>query len=207
VGAYIGVISLAMSRFGFSNHVVHSFEADDLNFDHLKQNVAGGSSPGISIHNIAVADLSGTAEFTRNIDHGTNHLGSAAEAGDSPVVVYEVPVTSLDDFVEANGIDTIDVLKIDVEGADLNVLRGAEGLLGNERIKVLIVEIPMTVEQRSEMIDLLSAHGYSTAYIVRNTTKLAEPTETTYSGSERAPLNMISVRPDLADPMGVAFTK
>ena len=194
-----------MANFGPSRHAVHSFEADDLNFERLNQNVQDGNALKISAHNVAVSNRSGVAEFTRNQDHGTNHLGIAAESGDSPETVYEVPVTSLDDFAEKNNIDAIEVLKIDVEGSDIDVLRGAEKLLQNGRIKVLVVEIPLLSEKRAEMQVLLSNHGYPMAYIVRNSAMLAPATETTYSESKRAPLNAIAARSDLAIQMGITF--
>ena len=56
VGAYIGVISLAMARFGGPEHTVHSFEADDLNFGRLRQNVANGPGSSIRIYNTAVGN-------------------------------------------------------------------------------------------------------------------------------------------------------
>ena len=205
VGAYIGVISLAMAHFGPSNHAVHAFEADGLNFDRLKQNVSSGGHTGISVHLSAVSNFNGTAEFTRNRDPGTNHLGTARDSDGKSVRVYEVPVITLDEFAEANNLDTIHVLKIDAEGGDIDVLRGAEILLEAGRIKLIVAEIPLLPEQRAEMKTLLSKHGYSVAYITRNSAKLSPATEVAYSESLRAPLNMIAARLDHANQMGIVF--
>ena len=203
VGAYIGVISLAMARFGPSNHAVHSFEADDLNYEMLRLNVAGASDASIFTHNTAVGNQVGTAEFTRNRDPGTNSLSAVASSSVQPTGVYTVPITTLDTFAQKQSIDEIGVLKIDVEGAELDVLRGAEELLGNGLIKTIFVEIPLSPEHRDEMNKVLTSHGYSTAYIVRNSTDLEQATEAAYTGSRRKPLNMLGVRADLARQLGI----
>jgi FkbM family methyltransferase len=195
VGAYIGVISLAMAQFGADNHTVHSFEADDLNFDHLKTNIA---SRKISPHNVALSDHTGTTMFTRNRDHGTNHLGVPPEEEGESESVYEVQVDSLDNFAASNNISVIDMVKIDVEGSDIKVLQGAENLLSSGRVKALVIELPLEEEGRSEMTNLLLRHGYTTAYIVRNSKLLIGSTETAYSNEVRSPLNMLAVTADIA---------
>jgi FkbM family methyltransferase len=203
VGAYIGVISLAMARFGPANHAVHSFEADDLNYARLRQNVSSVPGGSIHTHNTAVGKQVGRAEFTRNQDPGTNSLSDVASSSNSPTDVYTVPVTTLDAFAEEQGIKEIDVLKIDVEGADLDVLRGAERLLGDNRVKAIVVEIPMTAENRSDMISILAGDGLSTYYIVRNSTDLEQASESAYESSVRPPLNMLAVRADIASQLSI----
>ena len=202
VGAYIGIITLAMEQFGPENHTVHSFEADDMNFDNFKTNVANVTNRAIVSHNVAMSDHPGTTMFTRNRDHGANHLGVPSnEEGDSEAV-YEVQVDSLDNFAASNDIGVIDVVKIDVEGSDIKVLAGAENLLSSGRIKALVIEIPLEVDGRSEMINILLDHGYSTAYIVRNSTGLIESTETAFLNENRSPLNMIAATTDVAAILG-----
>ncbi len=198
IGAYIGVITLAMEQFGADNHTVHSFEADDLNFDHLETNVANVASRKVVSHNVAISDHSGTTMFTRNRDHGTNHLGVPSEQEGESETVYEVSVDSLDNFAASNDIQMIDVVKIDVEGSDIKVLRGAKNLLSSGRIKALVIEIPLEEDGRSEMTKILVDHGYSTAYIVRNSTQLIESTETAYLNEARNPLNMLAATTDVA---------
>ena len=204
-GTYIGVISLAMFRFGPVNHVVHSFEADDINYSRLDQNVSGLPGGSVVIHKTAVSNHVGTAEFTRNRDPGTNSLIGGLGDSASPTAVYTVPVTTLDTFVEEQGLDGIDVLKIDVEGADLEVLLGASSLLSSGRIKAIVVEIPLTSVRRAEMNELLVGYGLRLAYIVRNSTDLIPAGEVSYAGSPRAPLNMLAAKTDLANRLEVGL--
>jgi hypothetical protein len=55
--------------------------------------------------------------------------------------VEEVDVTTLDDFLAANGVSAVDLLKIDAEGYDLEVLKGAEQTLSAGRVRVVMAEV------------------------------------------------------------------
>jgi len=197
VGAYIGIISLSMAKYGPENHEVHSFEADDVNYAKLNENLSSNQPHTIHPHRTAVGDEIGTAQFTRTSDPGTNHLGVQNNSTDLRAVTFEVPITTLDSFAEMHDFDTVKLLKIDAEGADIHVLRGASSLLNDKRIEAIIVEVPLFEEARSEMIEFLKSHGMTAKYIQRNSDRLQPPNEETYNGSVRAPLNMLAVRADL----------
>jgi FkbM family methyltransferase len=203
VGAQIGVISLAMARFGSNNHLVHSVEADDLNFRRLTLNVSGRLGAVITAHNTAIGNLIGTAGFTRHEDSGTNHLSVFDNPTIAATEVCTVPITTLDAFANEQLIDEIEILKIDVEGADLDVLRGAENLLGGGRIKAIIVEVPLESDNREKLSNLLVDSGMTIAYIVRNSDELIEASEAAYITSAKAPLNLLAVRADLAEKLGI----
>jgi FkbM family methyltransferase len=201
VGAYIGIISLAMEKYSEPSHQIHSFEADDLNAAMLGENLASNQPHSIHVHRAAVGGEVGTAEFTRTSVAGTNHLGVQTQSDDSGAITFEVPVSTLDAFAEQQDFDVVTLLKIDAEGVDIEVLRGAEGLLTDRRIETIIVEIPLTAEGRSEMIGYLAEHGMTAAYIERNTDQLRPANEATYTGSSRAPLNILAVRSDLTEKL------
>jgi len=203
VGAYIGVISLAMSHFGPTKHFIHSFEADELNYSKLKENVCHSKSSSITIHKTAVANFVGFSNFTQYEDPGNNHLGRKISTTDILTGVYKVPVTTLDLFTNQIGVDKIDILKIDVEGFDLEVLKGAKDLLIEKQIKVIIVETPGTPKLRDEMDKFLVSNGFVTAYIVRNSTELTSVSESTFHKLDKTPLNMLAVRPDMANQLGL----
>ena len=203
VGSYIGVISLAMSHFGPPKHFIHSFEADELNYSKLKENVCHSKSSSITIHKTAVANHVGLSDFTRYKDPGNNHLGLEISTSDVLTGVYKVPVTTLDLFTNQIGADKIDVLKIDVEGFDFEVLKGAKQLLKEKRIKVIVVETPGTPKLRDEMNEFLVSNGFVTAYIIRNSTALTSVLESTFHKLDKTPLNMLAVQPDMANQLGL----
>jgi len=203
VGSYIGVISLAMSHFGSTNHFIHSIEADELNYIKLKENVSYATSSSITIHKTAVANYVGLSDFTRYKEPGNNHLGLEINSSDVLTGIHKVPVTTLDLFTAEIGVDKIDVLKIDVEGFDFQVLKGAAQLLKEKRIKVIFVETPDTPTLRADMNKFLISNGFKTAYIVRNSPEITCVSETAFHLSDKTPLNMIAVRPDMANKLGL----
>ena len=203
VGSYIGVISLAMSHFGPSKHFIHSFEADELNYSKLKENVYHSKTSSITIHKTAVANYVGLSNFTRYKDPGNNHLGVEISTSDVLSGVFKVPVTTLDLFADQIGVDKIDVLKIDVEGFDFEVLKGAKQLLKEKRIKVIVVETPATPKLREEINEFLMSRGFITAYITRNSTELTAVTESTFHQSNKTPLNILAVQPNIAKQLGM----
>jgi FkbM family methyltransferase len=75
-----------------------------------------------------------------------------------------VEVTNLDDFLDNEGIETIDFLKLDIEGHELFALRGARRALGSGRVRALALEFGMSnLNSRTffkDIWDLLRADGY-----------------------------------------------
>ena len=74
----------------------------------------------------------------------------------------------------SNKIYNIDVLKIDTEGNDLNVLKGAKKLLSENKIKVIYTEISDTKinfkEKEKSTIDFLNDYNFDLKKIYRNKT-------------------------------------
>lgn len=120
----------------------------------------------VKAHEIAMADYVGKAEF--NIATPADVSGLSAVGGKQRTdVVYEretVSVVTVDWFVQHNEIERVDVLKIDVEGGELLVLRGAEMVL--KRDKPLVIaeygQLSRNFDYEPEdMEDYLIGLGYS----------------------------------------------
>lgn len=126
----------------------------------------------IQIQNIALGEDRGTSEL--NLYSG-NRMNSLLRLDDGPGNVMGKSFTragsvkvrreALDFFCTDSGIDRIDVLKIDTQGYDLQVLKGARRLLEEKRIKTILLEVnfvPMYKRQAtfSELHEFLSSFGY-----------------------------------------------
>jgi FkbM family methyltransferase len=109
--------------------------------------------------------------------HVPNKLGSAFasmrdqnyDGGFERVVAQ---ATTLDSYCRENNITHIDLLKIDVEGAELQVLHGASAMLSASRKPVLFIESEASIikvfgHTVQEVIDYIQGFGYS-GYIVKN---------------------------------------
>lgn len=98
-------------------------------------------APVRTVHcfNMALGNTLGTKDlFTFSESSAFNSL-YRRELG-FEVSTISVAVTTIDAFCDQHGIDTIDFLKIDVEGAELAVLQGAQGMIAQRRIRVIQFE-------------------------------------------------------------------
>jgi FkbM family methyltransferase len=129
VGANIGFYSLLAAR---QSAQVFAFEPDVQNAESLEHHVRLNSlGAKIEVIRAAVFSTSGyvalePADFT--MGHGNAHVGPTTEDSHSTV---KVPCTTLDDFAQEHVAP--DTIKIDVEGAESNVLRGADRLFTHSR--------------------------------------------------------------------------
>lgn len=124
VGAYVGVYTVCVAnRIGSTGRMI-AFEPDPKNAailtDHVRLN---GLEDRVKIVAAAVGSHNGFVEFSSN--QSESHV-SLAESDHSTSNLQRVPAVTLD-HIFAN--DKLDVLKIDVEGFEEMVLRGAENLL------------------------------------------------------------------------------
>ena len=134
VGSHVGLYAMgAAVRMGPSGHVI-AFEPTPETADRLAENVRLNSlSTSIELHRIAVSEGTGTVTFTIA---GTSMMNSMFPAKLAarlrPQIksrTVEVPTQPLDDFYAAGRNTTV---KIDTEGAEILVLRGAPRILASE---------------------------------------------------------------------------
>jgi FkbM family methyltransferase len=136
VGAHIGIHTLrAASQVGLTGHV-YSFEPAPRLFEILSTNVAlNGFGGRVIAEQKAVSNTRGTARLLLKKQTGHNTLFGSPEDGDG---VVEVSTVSLD--AALGGLESIDIVKVDAEGAEPAVLQGMKGLLVNHPSMRLIIE-------------------------------------------------------------------
>ncbi len=106
---------------------VFSFEPDRKNLQGLEENLnLNGNPNNIQLIKEGLWSYKGEVKF---YEAGSVASSSFYKAEDSQENI--IKVTSLDDFVEENKIKKIDFIKMDVEGAELNILKGAKKMLSN----------------------------------------------------------------------------
>ena len=144
LGANLGQYTLLSSKnVGKTGHV-HSFEPSSRMFNELEFNVSLNELSDIcTLNNAAVSDISGTAKLSK-YEPGYEvfaSLGSQARESTSIVGHEEVKTIRLDDYIESAEIDHVDFMKIDIEGAELLALRGAEKLLSQKKSPAILLEL------------------------------------------------------------------
>jgi FkbM family methyltransferase len=138
VGANHGYFTCLWAAANPANTVV-AFEPAPTAFAALALNVAeNGFADRVALHQAAAGAEPGTALLVDSPD-GQSGLSHVVADGDSAGGAASVAVTTLDDVFSSTE-ETIDVLKVDAEGADALVLRGAERLLRDNRIAAVFFE-------------------------------------------------------------------
>jgi FkbM family methyltransferase len=163
VGANAGIYSLAALAAN-PKAGVHAFEPTPEIAERLRTTKLANSLPGLTIAEVAVSDSAGHANLVRFDGGGSN--GGMNYIGEAPVaaVGQRVATIRLDDYCRDNRIDRIDLIKVDVQGLEPNVFRGAEDLLSKGKIGTIFVELnwgnPDHHSSADELIALLERFGY-----------------------------------------------
>jgi FkbM family methyltransferase len=164
VGANVGLFScLAAARVREGGRVV-AFEPIPANLRYLRRNIEqNGYSERVVIEATAVGEDVGSVDvFMVRGSIGTHSI-SAKNAANSTESV-SVPMTTLDTYAEEHGLGRIDALKVDVEGYEGHVLRGATAVLKQHRPSLFVEFVPAHLSncgfEPRELIDIvLSTYG------------------------------------------------
>lgn len=162
VGAHHGVHSLVvaheLAQRGIAGHV-HSFEPDPHNVSLLRHNVAhNGLDPWVTVHPVAVGDRDGSEELLISSDDNSSHTFSENQdyaLADTPSQATTVQSVALDSL----SLSRVDLIKIDVQGAEPRVLTGAERLIERLRPTVVVEAVPGWPSTRATE-NFLERHGY-----------------------------------------------
>lgn len=173
VGAHVGYYSLLAGRMVGPSGKVFAFEPDPLTFSFLKRNVeVNGLTTIVHCENVAVAEQPGEATlFIGRRDRVANSLIPDGAVNQDTV---KCAVVTLDDFFEGKGWPVVDIVKIDVEGAELSVLRGMTGLSRRNPLLKLIIEFfPANLTkagvQPTLFFDALQENGFSQLFVISET--------------------------------------
>ena len=126
IGAHVGYYTLLAARLMRGQGKVVAFEPDPKNAAFLRRHVSANRAAKtiVDVQQAAVGATSGSVRFSTGTGSGTGHVSA-----DGPM---EVRMIKLDDFVSAQGLKPTHV-KIDVEGAELDVLQGGRETLRRHR--------------------------------------------------------------------------
>ena len=142
VGANIGYLTRFFAKCTRDTGRIIAFEPNPLIFPLLQQNVASWQS--VSVYNVALSSHNGEAElFLAGRDHSVASLGRNYPAthvvhqDNGTLGTVMVKLAAGDEFLRSIGIGKIDILKIDVEGWEMNVLAGLErAIVASPRLTV-----------------------------------------------------------------------
>jgi FkbM family methyltransferase len=156
VGANIGFFSLLAARLVGPNGRVVAFEADPENASRLREHAERNAFTWLSVEEKAVWSKSGNVAFARCDPAASPDRGLGSVVDSDATGTIRVDAVSLDDC--ALRFPPPDWIKCDVEGAEVEVFRGARRLL-SEKCPMVICEMH-SEENRSILVENFSQLGY-----------------------------------------------
>lgn len=158
-GANIGLISLGVAH--RSDVTVHAVEAHPGNAAALRRNIALNPSADVIVHEVALAATPGTVRLELGAESGHHHVGSTG---------IPVRAETLDRVLA--DLPRVDVLKMDIEGAEVAALHGARELLEQRRVRAIVCEVIDWHLRQSgvsarELHELLASYNFRASPIMR----------------------------------------
>lgn len=148
------------------------FEPVPFLFEKARHNISLNDSENIRLENLALSNEKSSLFFNFDNENHSGGIFLTTEA-ESKKNSQTVQAVKLDDYVEQNNLDNISLIKMDVEGFEMNVLKGAAQTI--ERYKpVLFVEVDNTFLQRQNssakmLVEFLLSKGYQISYNLSKT--------------------------------------
>lgn len=170
LGAHHGeTIELFNSEFG--NLTMYCFEPFPDSYINLE--LTAKKFPYVKTYCCGMSNVAGEHEFNSNIGSPTNSLLNLDEraittwsnSALAPKQKIKCKFTTIDDFVKSEQINNVDLLKIDVQGAEYLVLEGGHNTLKNGIIKSIFMEVIIgpTYQNQWELVrylDFLASYNY-----------------------------------------------
>ena len=165
IGANQGYYTLLASRKVGPQGKVFAFEPSPREIRRLKLHLWLNRCKNVELSTSALGAVAGTGKLhvVLGTESGCNSLRPPEVS--QPTGLLHVPVQRLDDVLKARGISHVDFIKLDVEGAELSVLQGAQRLLESAPRPVILAEVQDIRTQpwsyrASEIIRYLADKGY-----------------------------------------------
>lgn len=178
VGANIGELTLIFSRCVGESGKVHAFEAGGATFARLKTICDAAEKRNVALNHLALSDQNGFIKLNVYEEKYSSFNSQAARPLKNygldlePIKIEEIAAATVDDYCEKNKIERIDLLKIDVEGAELQVLKGARKMLAEKRVKCLTFEFGQTTfdmgNRPEEIENFLAEMNYKISNLIKN---------------------------------------
>ena len=159
-GAYIGEFALYAARAVGPAGAVIAFEPDPTIFGKLKANVMLNGLENVVMVNKGAWSADGVLQFV-----GDNVRGYSFMFADKGEGAIDIPVASLDNELERLGVKKVDFIKIDVEGAELELIKGAEKTLKENDVKAAVASYHVVDGKKAcaEVERMFRSLGYAAA--------------------------------------------
>jgi FkbM family methyltransferase len=154
VGANVGFFTLLAAKLAGKEGVVLSFEPDPTSFALLSKSVQRNNFGNVRLFQKCISDVDGEQILYLSVTHHKGMHSISRNLGGRRI---NVKSARLDTVADSLNIGEIDLLKIDVEGAEPEVLDGATRLLSEHRVRNIIMEWehPEVWARRKDIFDMV----------------------------------------------------
>tara|TARA_Y100000310_G_C20642390_1_gene794689 strand:+ start:388 stop:1092 length:705 start_codon:yes stop_codon:yes gene_type:complete len=161
VGANMGVYTSLLARYYAKTSIVYAFEPVKFNFKNLAKNIELNQITNVSFHNFGFYSQEGTMELglpiNRKDGNRNENTGLYTYQGKRRYLV-KCNFKRLDYFMKERKIEKIDIMKIDVEGAEHEILSSSEKVLS--KIQYIYIELGREVDENNKTWQLLTKHNF-----------------------------------------------
>lgn len=196
VGANYGLYTLLSARAVGPTGRVFAFEAMPNVYERLAEHVRLTGADNVRTHQLAVCDRVGTATFLVgvNVSQGSLVRGTTDRT-------IEVRTTSLDHHMADAGVERVDAVKADVEGAEMLIVRGMHRLLSGPHQPVILLEhnynaLAKAGSSAAELFDTVVGYGYVPFLVEQGRLVRVDRLAPTKQAGEEAYNNYIYLPPD-----------
>ena len=165
IGAHIGLYTLRAARAVGPNGKVIAVECDPSNFNILKRNISLNRLNNVILVDCALSDTDGYMNVYLSWDPLLTTTDVKRYKPRRIRRCASIRSMTVDTLLEQLGIHKIDWMKVDVEGAEMRVLRGAVRTIEKSKDLKLIVEI--SEENLKEVLEYLQKFGFSLSCLSR----------------------------------------
>ena len=203
IGANIGYYSLIFAKLVGDSGKVFSFEPESENFKILKKNIEVNGYNNVILEQKIVSNADGKSTLYVSEKAGSHRIYKP----DNYVESLEIESISMDSYIEKNNIKKINFIKIDVEGAELNVLQGIQKILDSNKHIILFTEFsPNQIKSCGlkpvDMINFLTNNKFKIYFTqIKNNKTIFLDFEKIYSlnNYENKTINLICSRSSIHD--------
>lgn len=168
IGAHLGLMSVIISKCIGSTGRIYAFEPTPGTFRVLQDVIAKNKAGAIiTAVNSAISSFDGEMDFFMDEHEGSN-ANSLVNRPDKTRRAHKTTVHRLDTFVSSLNPGHLDLIKIDAEGSELDVLKGAAETIRRFRPRMILAIHPSLIKNNhhniGDIFDLVTELGYTVFY-------------------------------------------
>lgn len=173
VGVNKGYFSLLSAKLVGEKGRVLSFEPDPTNCEWIKRSIVENGYKNIKLFPMGLSDANGEFDFYVGKKSGQGSLlfNEKDAASSTPIKVKTVP---LDSVMRDENVSKVNLMKIDVQGADLKVIKGSFSTLNN--LQYLIMDLDTKIlQEQEEIFEIIKAKGFNIYSISKERKQISSP--------------------------------